>query len=143
MLRAEGQANKAMIGQIVGNLINIVLDPILILGFEMGIRGAAVATVIGNVVGTLYYILYFINKKSSLSISIKKFGFKNKIAIDVFSIGIPAALGSLLMSLSQILMNSMMSSYGDMALTDVGVAMKVTMITGMISMGIGQGVSLF
>jgi multidrug efflux pump len=50
------------------------------------------------------------------------------------------ALASVLMSVSQIIMNSMMAEYGDMALAGVGVAMKITMITGMLSMGIGQGV---
>lgn len=58
----------------------------------------------------------------------------------MLSIGIPAALGSLLMSVSSILMNSQMASYGDMALAGVGVAMKVTMMTGMVCIGLGQGV---
>lgn len=59
ILRAEGQATKAMIGQIIGNLLNIVLDPILILGFGWHIAGAAIATVIGNVMAAGYYIAYF------------------------------------------------------------------------------------
>ena len=48
IIRAEGQAGKAMMGQLIGNLLNVVLDPIMILGFGWGIAGAAVATVIGN-----------------------------------------------------------------------------------------------
>ena len=56
ILRAEGQATKAMTGQIIGNLLNIVLDPILILGFGWNIAGAAIATVIGNVAASCYYI---------------------------------------------------------------------------------------
>ena len=140
ILRAEGQATKAMVGQIIGNLLNIVLDPIMILGFGWNIMGAAIATVIGNTFGALYYIVYFLRKKSSLSINIKDFSVKDKICSSVLIIGIPASLASVLMSVSQIIMNSMMSSYGDMALAGIGVAMKVTMITGMICMGIGQGI---
>lgn len=140
ILRAEGQATKAMMGQIIGNVLNIILDPLLILSLNFDVKGAAIATVIGNVVGALYYIIYFVNGKSILSIIIKNYSYRNKIASGVLSIGIPAALASVLMSVSQIIMNSMMAEYGDMALAGVGVAMKITMITGMLSMGIGQGV---
>lgn len=140
ILRAEGQATKAMAGQIIGNLLNIVLDPILILGVGWNIAGAAIATVIGNVAASCYYIFYFIRGKSLLSIKIRDFSLKDKICSGVLIIGIPASLGSLLMSISQIIMNGIMAGYGDMALAGIGVAMKVTMITGMIAMGIGQGV---
>ena len=102
--------------------------------------GAAIATVIGNVVGAGYYIVYFLKGSSSLSISLKDFSVKEKVASGVLAIGIPAALGNLLMSLSSILMNSQMAKYGDMAVAGVGVAMKVTMMTSMVCIGLGQGV---
>lgn len=140
ILRAEGQATKAMIGQIIGNLLNIVLDPVLILGFRWNITGAAIATVIGNVMAVGYYIAYFIRGKSSLSIRIRDFSVKDKICSSVLAIGIPASLASVLMSISQMIMNGLMAGYGDMAIAGIGVAMKVTMITGMIAMGIGQGI---
>ena len=140
ILRAEGQATKAMIGQIIGNLLNIVLDPVLILGFRWNITGAAIATVIGNVMAAGYYIVYFMRGKSSLSIRISDFSVKDKICSSVLTIGIPASLASVLMSISQMIMNGLMAGYGDMAIAGIGVAMKVTMITGMIAMGIGQGI---
>ena len=140
ILRAEGQATKAMTGQIIGNLLNVVLDPVMILGFGWNITGAAIATVIGNVAAAGYYIIYFLRGKSSLSISIKDFSIKDKICSSVLAIGIPASLASVLMSISQMIMNGMMAGYGDMAIAGIGVAMKVTMITGMIAMGIGQGI---
>ena len=140
ILRAEGQSNKAMMGALIGNVLNIILDPIMILLFDWGIAGAAVATVIGNVFAASYYFLYFLKKKSILSIGIRDFSLKKDVFEGVLTIGIPAALGSLLMSVSQIIMNSLMASYGDMEIAAVGVAMKVTMITGMISIGLGQGV---
>ena len=132
VIRAEGQSGKAMMGQLIGNLLNVVLDPIMILVFGWNIAGAAIATVIGNAAGAIYYIFYFLSGKSMLSINPKDFSVKNKVASGVLTIGIPAALGSLLMSVSNIIMNSQMGKYGDMAVAGVGVAMKVTMLTGMV-----------
>lgn len=140
VIRAEGQSGKAMMGQLIGNLLNVVLDPVMILGFGWNIAGAAIATVIGNVVGAGYYILYFLGGKSSLSIRLKDFTLRDQVCSSVLSIGIPASLGSLLMSVSQIVVNSLMAGYGDMALAGIGVAMKVTMMTGMVCIGFGQGV---
>ncbi len=140
VIRTEGESAKAMMGTLIGNLLNVVLDPIFILGFGWNIAGAAIATVIGNVVGAGYYIMYFIRGKSSLSIRLKDFTVKDKVAASVLAIGIPAALGSLLMSISSIVTNSQMAQYGDMALAGIGVAMKVTMMTGMVCIGLGQGI---
>ena len=75
VIRAEGQSGKAMMGQLLGNLLNVILDPIMILVFGWNIAGAAIATVIGNVVGAGYYIVYFLKGSSSLSISLKDFSF--------------------------------------------------------------------
>jgi multidrug efflux pump len=140
ILRAEGQPNKAMMGQILGNLLNVLLDPVMILGFRWGIAGAAIATVAGNLAGAGYYLLHFLRGRSTLSIHIRDLSFRDGIGAGVLAIGIPASLGSLLMSLSQIIINARMAGYGDMALAGMGVAMKVTMMTGMVCIGFGQGV---
>lgn len=140
VVRTEGESAKAMIGTLVGNLLNVVLDPILILGLGWNIAGAAIATVIGNVIGAGYYIAYFVRGKSLLSISMKDFTIKNKVASDVLAIGVPAALGFVLMSVSQIIINSQMAEYGDMEIAAMGVAMKVVIITVMVCMGLGQGI---
>lgn len=140
VIRTEGESTKAMMGTLIGNLLNVILDPIFILGFGWDIAGAAIATVIGNVIGAGYYIIYFIRGNSSLSIHLKDFTVKDKVASSVLSIGIPSALGSLLMSISSIVTNSQMAQYGDMALAGIGVAMKVTMMTGMVCIGLGQGI---
>ena len=140
ILRAEGAPNRAMIGQVLGNLLNVVLDPLMILVFRWGIAGAAIATVIGNAAGAGYYFLYYLRGKSALSIHIRDLSLGDHICTGVLSIGIPASLGSLLMSVSQIVVNARMAGYGDMALAGMGVAMKVTMMTGMVCIGFGQGV---
>ncbi len=140
ILRAEGQAAKAMKGQLIGNLLNICLDALFIMVLHWEITGCALATLFGELAGAAYYLYYYLTGKSSLSVNICDFTFRDKVPGSVFAIGVPAAPGSLLMSVSQIVMNSRMSSYGDLAVAGVGVAMKIVMITGMISMGIGQGV---
>ena len=140
VVRAEGESTRAMLGQLIGNLLNVVLDPLFILTFGWGIGGAALATLIGNAVGALYYISFFVRGKSSLGVSIRNFTLKEGVCRGVLAIGIPSALGSLLMSVSQIILNALMAEYGDMAIAGMGVAMKVMTITGMVCMGLGQGV---
>lgn len=140
VIRAEGQSGKAMMGQLLGNLLNVVLDPVFILACGWDIAGAAIATVIGNVVGAGYYILYFLRGNSALSIHPKDCALGGGVCSGVLAIGIPASLGSLLMSVSQIIVNALMTGYGDMALAGIGVAMKVTMMTGMVCIGFGQGI---
>ena len=139
-IRAEGQAKVAMNGMLLGNLANIILDPVMILLLGWEIKGAAAATVVGNVLGAVYYLLYFRKGTSLLSINPKDFTMGEGVCKNVLIIGIPAALGSLLMSVSQVLLNNKMMQYGDMPVAGMGVASKVTMITGMICIGLGQGV---
>lgn len=138
--RAEGQATRAMVGQLIGNLTNMCLDPLFISGFHWDIAGCALATFIGETAGAVYYLSYYIRGKSILDVRLRNFTVRDKVASSVFAIGVPASLGSLLMSVAQIIMNARMAAYGDMAVAGIGVAMKIVMITGMISMGIGQGV---
>lgn len=73
VIRAEGQSMKAMTGQLIGNLLNVILDPILISGLGMGVTGAAIATVIGNVIGGGYYIGYFLRGGFHAQHSYKEF----------------------------------------------------------------------
>ena len=140
ILRAENHPRQAMNGQIIGNILNIILDPIMILYFDMGITGAAIATLIGIVAGAAYYIGYFLAGQSSLSIHIKNYKFKNGIALSLIAIGIPACLDPFLMSISQMTMNSLMSAYGDMSVAAAGVSMRIEQIAVLIAMGCGQGV---
>ncbi len=129
-----------MMGMIVGNLINIILDPVMILGFGWDVAGAAIATVLGNVFAAGFYIWHLLSKKATLSIHPKYYLAGNGIAAGVFAIGIPASLNSILMSLSNIIVNNIMSDYGDMAVAGLGVAMKVNMIVVMLLIGLGTGI---
>ncbi len=142
LLMADGQPKKAMMGSTLGNLLNLILDPIFILVFHWNITGAAVATLLSNIFAVSYYIYYLKKYKnqSTLSINIKHFSAQSKICTSVLGIGIPAALGALIMGISTMFINKLMAGHGDMALAGIGVATKITMITGMICMGIGQGI---
>lgn len=140
IIRAEGNAKKAMNGMIIGNLMNIILDPIMILGFGWNVAGAAIATVIGNVFAAVYYICHLVSEHSILSIHPKDYMARNRIATGVLSIGIPASLNSILMSVSNIVINNLMQRHGDMAVAGLGVAMKVNMIAVMLLIGLGTGV---
>ena len=122
------------------NMMNIVLDPIMILGLGWNVVGAAVATVIGNVFSAVFYICHLVSKRSMLSIRIRDYQATDRIATGVMAIGIPASLNSVLMSVSNILINKVMAGYGDMAVAGLGVAMKVNMIAVMLLIGLGTGI---
>ncbi len=145
IVRTEGEAMKAMTGTLIGNLLNIILDPIFILGFRWGVAGAAAATVIGNAVAAGYYILYFCRGRSVLSISPKYFSVKDGILSGVLSVGISASLANLLVSLSSIVVNAQLAGFGsgDMLVAGYGITAKVIMIVTLIGIGIGSGVQPF
>ena len=140
IIRSEGCAQKAMVGMIIGNVANIVLDPVMILLFKWNIAGAAIATTIGNILATLYYMQHLVSENSLLSIRLKDYKAGDHIAAGVLSIGIPASFNSLLMSTSNIIINNLMKVYGDMAVAGLGVAMKVNMIVVMLLIGLGTGI---
>lgn len=153
LVRGEGAAKESMFGSVIGQLVNIVLDPIFILnagdnlfGFKMpfglgqGVAGAAIATVIGNVVTVVYFLIYFLRGKSILSITPKRYSAKNGIAKGVITVGMPATINNLLMSFSNILINVFLQAYGDDAVAAMGVAMKANMLVTMLQLGLAQGI---
>lgn len=140
IIRADGNAGKAMLGVVLGNIANIILDPVMILGFGWNVAGAAVATVIGNIVSTVVYLSHLVSDKTMLSIKPSDYKATKKIVGGVFAIGVPASLNSILMSSSNIVINNMMSRFNDMAVAGLGVAMKVNMIVVMLLIGLGTGI---
>ncbi|MGN1328421.1 MAG: MATE family efflux transporter [Eubacterium sp.] len=153
LIRGEGAAKDSMLGMVIGQIANIILDPIFILdsgdklfgitlpfGFDMGVAGAAIATVIGNIISVVYFLVYFLRGKSILSITPKRFTVKNGIAKGVINVGLPASLNNLLMSISNIIVNIVLVKYGDNAVAAMGVAMKANMLVMMLQIGLGQGV---
>lgn len=153
LVRGEGSAKTSMFGMVLGQLVNIVLDPIFILdsgdklfgmalpfGLNLGVAGAAIATVLGNVFSVIFFLIYFLRGKSILSITPKRYSAKNGIAKGVVNVGLPASLNNLLMSVSNIIVNIVLVGYGDTAVAAMGVAMKANMLVVMLQIGLGQGV---
>ncbi len=139
LIRSEGNAKAAMIGMTVGTIINIILDPIFIFLLDLGVAGAAVATVIANIVSTIYYIIVILNMKNShLSINIKDIRFGD-VARKTFVIGTPASLNNILMSSAFVVYNSYLAAYGNDPVAAMGIVMKVTMIYIMIFVGLTVG----
>lgn len=92
LVRADGKPMQSMIGMILGNVVNIVLDPVFILAFDMGTKGAAIATLIGQLCSFGYYMFCILSGKCNISIKPRDFTIKGKIATSVFAIGTPACL---------------------------------------------------
>ncbi len=138
LVRAEGAAREAMFGMMLGTVVNIVLDPLMILTFGWGVAGAAIATVIGNASTLVYYLLYFTRRKSILSIAPKAFALRG-VWGTVLSIGLPASVNTLLLSLANIILNNFLSSYGDAAVAAMGVAMKANMLVVFVQIGLALG----
>ncbi len=139
LLRSEGATREAMIGMVSGSLSNIVLDPIFIFLFKMGVPGAAIATVISNVIGFLYCLSFYIRKRGIISISWRHFCFDGQIYAEIFKIGIPASIGMILNSTGFALGNVFAAGFGDEAVAATGVVKRITNIAVMLSMGLGQG----
>lgn len=140
LIRGEGAAKESMIGMMIGTVTNIILDPVMILAFDMGVGGAAIATVIGNAASVIYYAFYLIKGNSVLSCNPKRFTFGDGIAKNVIPVGIPAAINNILMSLSNIILNNFMKDYGEAAVAALGIAMKVNMVIVFVQMGTGMGI---
>lgn len=140
VVRAEGAANVSMIGNMIGTVVNIILDPVCILTIGMGTMGAALATVIGNLCGCIYFVWYFVKKSPSLSIRFSDFKVGDGICKNVVAVGLPSGLASVFMSVSTIFVNVCLVSYGDAPVAAWGVASKANMLIILLQMGIGNGI---
>ncbi|RCX17616.1 putative MATE family efflux protein [Anaerobacterium chartisolvens] len=139
LLRAEGAAMESMMGMFIGTAVNIILDPVFIFLFKMGVTGAAVATVVGNIASLTYYILCYRGNKSMMSLSLSKFSFDGKIYLQILIIGIPASLNQMLMGVANIVSNNIAVSYGDIAVASMGVAQRVILMPIFIILGLAIG----
>lgn len=139
-VRGEGAATESMIGGMVGTIVNIILDPVFILIFHMGTAGAAIATVLGNICGCVYYLFYFAKKSPMLSIHISALFAAPSACIRVLSLGIPAGINSSLMSVATVLLNNALVTYGDKPLAAMGIVTKAYMLIAFIHMGIANGI---
>ena len=138
-LRTEGLANIAMIGSIVGSVVNIVLDPVFIFGLGMGAGGAAIATVLGNIVTDIIFVVCIRKKSQKLTVDIKMAKVDLAIVGAVFAIGLPSSLNNLMNSFGTALLNRGLASYGADKVAAMGIASKVNMMVAMIMIAFAFG----
>lgn len=145
LFRSAGLIKESTIGLILGNVINIVLDYVFIVVFQWGTAGAALATSLGFVCATVYYIVCMIREeiKGNILIQLTPSHFKpdTNMVKNVVTIGIPGALITVLMSVANIVLNNFIGIYGSDAVASYGIAYKIDMVPIMLSVGLAQGVT--
>ncbi len=139
LIRADGAAKQSLIANGLGTLVNVILDPILILTYRLDVDGAAIATVAGNIVSALYILYYVLKKQKYFSLSIKDFVLNKDVIVPVFTLGLPLACSTILMACSTMLMNQILMGYGTLVVAANGVSSKANMLISMILMGICTG----
>ncbi|EPY2304800.1 MATE family efflux transporter [Clostridium sporogenes] len=138
LIRGEGKMKEAMSIMAVGAILNIILDPIFIRTLNFGVEGAAIATIISQIIQALVTFIYFKRNKSILSVNKLKFAFD--LMPEILSIGGSAAMMQLMYLVQQTALYKLTSIYGgDEQLVLMGVALRILMFTFIPIWGIGQG----
>lgn len=142
LFRSEGAALHASIGTMSGCLLNIILDPIMILGLGMGAAGAGLATFLSNCFACTYFLVLMRIKRGKTFIRIhpKYFRPNRRILSGIFGVGIPAAIQNLLNVTGMTILNNIAASYGTSVVASIGIAQKIYQIPMQVALGGGQGV---
>ena len=145
MIRADGAPNYAMKTMITGAILNIILDPIAIFVLHLGVQGAAIATVVGEVVSAVLSLLY-IKKFKSIEISKENFVLEGKTIKKICSLGISSFITQVALTVVLIVMNQTLTKYGadskygaEIPLSALGIVMKVNQIVNSIVIGLAAG----
>ncbi len=138
-LRTEGLANQCMAASVAGSVLNMILDPIFIFTLRMGAAGAAIATVLGNVLSVAIMIWVTAKKARKLSVSPRHAHVSRENLLAVFAIGIPASLNNVMQSFAGVLLNRNLVSYGTDSVAAMGIASKVYMVLMMIMVSFAFG----
>jgi putative MATE family efflux protein len=140
IVRSEGNAKTAMIAMMIGTGTNLILDPLFIIGFDMGISGAATATVTSQFLGFCYVAFYFLRGKSSLNINLAHFKPKIEMIKEIFLVGFPTFTRNVAGSLLAIVANNALAVYGgDLAISVFGIMNRLSMFVLMPMFGFVQG----
>ncbi len=145
MIRADGSPKYAMISMVTGAILNIILDPIFIFPLNMGVEGAALATIISQFVTFLINVLY-IKKFKTIELSRKTFKFEPKVVLKVLSLGISSFINQMSFVLLISIQNNLLGKYGaeskygpDIPITVLGIVMKINQILNSIIIGVAVG----
>ena len=146
LMQAEGDSIHPMIVQIVGALINIVLDPVFIFGIgpfpEMGVAGAALATVLGQIIGCIIAYIFYrrINILSARIHNLIKFKPEKQTIKEIYKVALPSIVLQGLTSISTLLMNIIIVAFSDIAVAVFGLYFKVQSFLYMPLFGLNSGV---
>jgi putative MATE family efflux protein len=139
-IRSDGHPKTSMLVQIIGAVINIILDPIFIFSFNLGVAGAAWATIISQFVSFVFVIVYFSSKRTRLRFRVKHMKLDAKLTGTILALGFSPFIMQFAMSLEGVLQNAVILQYGgDEALTAMTIAFSVLTVIFMPLEGIGQG----
>ncbi|MBD5162732.1 MAG: MATE family efflux transporter [Oscillibacter sp.] len=139
IVSSEGAAKTAMCALMAGAVLNVVLDPVFIYAFDLGVAGAAIATAVSQMVSTLVYLTYILRKKSVFNFSAKECSFAGEIMSEILKIGIPTLLFQLLTSLSISMINNAAKEYGGSALAAMGPLTKIMSMGSLVVFGFLKG----
>ena len=144
IIQGTGNMVLPMLIQAVGAIINIILDPIMIFGLlgfpAMGIKGAAIATLIGQGMGALLGIVFLVSKKTSLEINFKKFKYSRQIIKDIYVVGLPSIFMQSVTALVTTILNIIVIRHSELAVSVLGIYFKLESFILMPVFGITQGV---
>lgn len=139
IIRSEGKAKTSMTLIMVGTGLNVILDPIFIFVFKLGIRGAALATIISQFITFILIILYILKGNSSIKISMKNIKISMSHSMDIIKIGVPTFVRQVGGSALAIVVNNSLKYYGgNIAISAFGIANRVLMFIFMPMFGIVQ-----
>ncbi len=138
-LRSEGSATLSMVGMGFGGILNCVLDPIFIFGFDMGVAGASLATAISKWVSFVILIFPYVTRRSLLRLSIRNYTPSRDIFSEIIAVGSSSMFRSGLAVVSAIMLNDLAGNISDSVLAAVGVCNKVMMFPFSIILGFGSG----
>lgn len=137
-IRQQGNAAYAMVGIMSGAVLNIVLDPLLIFTFNMGIRGAGMATLFSQML-SCFVLMLMTHKGGNLPLRLKYFSFKRKYIRLIFAGGTPSLTRQGLGSLATLLLNTSAAVYGDAAIAGMTIVTRITFLICSMVIGLGQG----
>ncbi len=144
LVRAEGSAFHASIGTMSGCILNIILDPIFVLPFGLGLgaEGAGLATFISNCAACMYFLVLLFVKRGRTYVCIRPsmFRFKKSIILGICGVGIPASIQNLLNVTGMTILNNFTSSYGADAVAAMGIANRINLVPMYIALGLSQGI---
>ncbi len=138
LLRFEGNAYRAMIGLTTGGILNMVLDPIFIFWFDMGIAGAAVATILSQAI-SFGILLFQISRYSAIRLSIRFFRPSGQIYAAITRSGLPSLLRQSVASVGTICLNTCAKPFGDAAISAMSIVGRISMFSNSAMLGFGQG----